>query len=440
MADAFPFRAPRTDGGESATTALGHTWDAWVEHQALPEGVDPAVLTTLDRLHTLGVSPEPAPDFVARLRRELLTPAVGPPVAAFPQPVSANGHAGDVCVALLPIVVPVQRSRRWPGLLATAALLVLTLLGSLLANGGLRSAMLHRPPAMVPAPDSERPLLPPGVTSDSPLMRALIEQFPADPPVWIDLSRITLAPGASEQTGSARDSGVGPQLFRIEAGQVTVVANGPVQITRYRTDAEMDSATSIVSPQTASVLDVGDQVFAPSGVTLQRRNDGAAPATLLTFEITADGEGLSQPGVTSAFGMPYGRMSAVPLPAEASVRRITIAPGDGLPVAALPGLRLVYVETGALELRYRGENTLTAGETPFAATTLRAGNGTGDFGPTPEQAMLTNDGDVPATIIAATVAMADPAETRGEKTVRDGLTQAPEDPLTAGIATKPILD
>ena len=160
---------------------------------------------------------------------------------------------------------------------------------------------------------------------------------------------------------------------------------------------------------TAVVLEVGDQLYAPSGVSLRRSNEGSTPATLLDFSIGTVGDiwtGVSvasalPTGVTYDIGLPWKLLTTLPaVPAEATVHRLTLAPGAELAVRDLPGLELVSVEAGDLDLVFDKGGTLS---TPERVRRLSAGNGTDVFGRTPERAVLANRGTEPLVLLTASV-------------------------------------
>ena len=170
------------------------------------------------------------------------------------------------------------------------------------------------------------------------------------------------------------------------------------------------------------VLHMGDQLYAPNGVSFRRRNDGPTPATTLDFSLGTGGApsaGTALPGgVTADSGLPSKQPSAYPaVPAEATVHRLTLAPGDELAVRDLAGLEQVYVESGALNLVYaRPESP----ESPERAVTIWAGSGTETFGPTPDRAVLANRGAEPLVILAASVVPAGAREPAPQEPWSDG--------------------
>jgi hypothetical protein len=217
------------------------------------------------------------------------------------------------------------------------------------------------------------------------------------------LHRFQLAPGAEQPVGNQEDIGVGLDLFTVEAGQVTVESQASVLVTR--SGANPEAAPDPVPPGIAIVLEVGDQLYAPSGTSFFRRNDGSVPAKVLDFSISSVGDlfrtAALPSGVTGDFAYPYRFLSTFPIvPAEATVHQLTLAPGAELAIRDLPGLELVYVEAGTLDLVFDKGGTLS---TPERVRTISAGAGTETFGRTPERAVLANRGTESVVILAASV-------------------------------------
>jgi hypothetical protein len=309
---------------------------------------------------------------------------------------------------------------------ATAALLVLSLVGGFVALGGSQRLMSsdQRPliiPAIDRAPESVRPS---EAVTDDIVLRATWEtlgQMPSSRAQHqLALGRSRLAPGAVQSVGSQEDTGVGLYMFTVEAGQVTVEADAPVLVTRA--EANQETAPSPVSPGTAIVLEVGDQLYAPSGVSFRRRNDGSTPAILLDFSLSSVGDNYfdrTMPsGVTDDAGFLSKLLTTFPaVPAEATVHHRTLAPGAELALRDLPGLELVYVESGTLDLVIDKGGTLG---TPEQVRTLSAGNGTDAFGRTPDRAVLANRGDEPLVILTASVVPANASQPSAPATWSDG--------------------
>jgi hypothetical protein len=340
---------------------------------------------------------------------EVMAMAIAPPlpVPVLPRP-SRNHATVDASTAWLTPSVSPSRARL-PQLgahLALAALVLLTLIGGFVAfRRSLPPMGPEQRGVLIPAIDSTPATeLPSGVIADDILVRATLEQMP--PPegrLQLALYRSRLAPGAVEPAGSQADTGVGNDLCTIELGQVTVEADAPVFLTRAVADPA--ATPSPVPTGTPIVLDVGDQFLAPSGVTFRRRNDGLASAAMLCFSMGTYGDSAriwsSPPGVTYAHGLPFKLLSAFPaVPVEATVHRLMLSPGAELAIRDLPGLALVYVEAGTLDLVYAKAETPATPERTF---TIRAGSGTDTFGRTPDQAVLANRSGEPLVILTASV-------------------------------------
>jgi hypothetical protein len=394
----------------TADDRLNDRLDAIVTGEPTPPALDPAVDAAVARFFAADDAPGPPPGLADRIWDELLeqdrfaelvpqTPSI-PAVrvgrqtpGALPAPLARGGTFHP----------------RWTlAQLATAALVLLTVVSGFVAlQGSLRMTGPRQPGVIIPAIDRSS-AIPPEGSSHEVLLRATLEQMPpAGGTHQLAMYRVQLAPGTTEHAGSQADTGVGHDLFTVEAGQVTVDADGPVILTRAV--AGPAATPTSVPPGTAVVLDVGDQLLAPSGVTFRRRNDDSTPATLLGYSFGNIGESVhtwSNPaGVTYVHGFPFTLPSEFPaLPAEVTVRRLTLAPGAELAVRDLHGLELVYVEAGALDLVYAKAETPA---TPERAFTIRAGSGTETFGRTPEKALLANRGAEPLVLLTASVVPSD---------------------------------
>ncbi|MFL5761971.1 MAG: PQQ-binding-like beta-propeller repeat protein [Thermomicrobiales bacterium] len=121
---------------------LEQTLDAWWDEDGHSAG-DPeplrADIATVQYLSTRHIAPNPDPAFVRRLRSELVSNGVIPNgVTAMPIDFHANGVNPPVSTRVIRRFWPEQRRRLW-GLaeLATAAVLVVTLLGITFGNGPL---------------------------------------------------------------------------------------------------------------------------------------------------------------------------------------------------------------------------------------------------------------------------------------------------------------
>lgn len=392
-----------------AADRLNDHLDAVMTGNATPShDIEASLAVTVERFFAADDAPAPAPGLADHLWEELMNHHTATVAHVSGISALASGRKGWAPLRI-GSATPRHNGPSAIAYLATAALLVLTLIAGFAALRG--SPQLMGPdqrPLIVPAIDStpER-VLPADAITDDIVLRATLEtlgQMPSSRAQHeLALSRYRLAPGAVQPVGSQEDTGVGLDLFTVEAGQLTVDADAPVLVTRV--DADPAAAPSPVPLGTVIVLDVGDQLYAPSGVSFRRRNEGSAPAVLLEFSISSVGDNYFDwklpAGVTSDAGFPFKLLSTFPaVPAEATVNRRTLEPGAELAVRDLPGLELVYVEAGTLDLVFDKEGALG---TPERVRTLSAGLGTDVFGRTPDRAVLANRGTEPLVLLTASV-------------------------------------
>lgn len=402
--------------------ALSAYWDSRADNDAAADaGAADGLVTVVDRLHASDTTPALLPEQRQAIWQEIMaTQAMGPgpQSQATHRPLGFHGSAPELPRPHPTGIPRWSRLRARPGWvvgqLAAAALLLLTLVGSFLAFGLGRPERQDKAAVFIPAiSGTPGTALPSGVNADVILLRATLERMPSlGGTHQLALYRNRLAPGAEEPVGSQADTGVGNELCTIESGQVTVEADAPVLLTRAV--ANPVAAPSLVEPGTALVLDVGDQLLAPSGVTFRRRNEGLTTATILCFSIGTYGDSAriwaKPPGVTYVHGLPFKLLSTFPpVPAEATVHRLTLAPGAELAIRDLPGLELVYVEAGTLDLVYAKAETPA---TPERAFTIQAGSGTDTFGRSPERAVLANRGTEPLVLLTALVVPTSAGEAR----------------------------
>jgi sugar lactone lactonase YvrE len=142
-----------------AADRLNDCLDAMAAGAAQPCGFDRAVGATAERFFAADDAPPPPPGLADRIWDDLTAPTATGPLAPHPPvaPPGRNGHRlGHDAPSMLPRRSPTVR--RWAlGYLATAALVALVLLGSvlLLVPGRLAPQRPNVAPAIVPAPISE---------------------------------------------------------------------------------------------------------------------------------------------------------------------------------------------------------------------------------------------------------------------------------------------
>ena len=391
---------PRPEPYEPRDVAddLSEGWDALLQDESVH--ATPAAAALLDvarQLHLADTTPALSAPQRAQIWQDLLREQACHEQALEPR---ANGHESTRRprpeVSLVPTPLAEERTRptprtRWGRVtLAAAALVLLTLVGGLLAQYLPRHlGEQQEAPAIIPAIDRE-------VESRVVMAGQVTAWPPTDPPYWMSLQRVTLDPGVEEDPGTPTTISVGPTLFLVELGQVTVEADGPVHVTRGSRDAQGPPA--VVPAGTPIVLDPGDHLVASSGISLHRRNAGTTPVTLLDFRIG---------NVEQVHRVSTGRYQRLlpdkvlntlpPAPAHVAITRIQLQPGSHLLVSDLPGLHMLYVETGTLDLM--GARRLGDLE-PESWKTLLAGNGLAHFETT---TALANRSPEPVSVLIATI-------------------------------------
>jgi mannose-6-phosphate isomerase-like protein (cupin superfamily) len=350
----MPSHQPR----RQAEAQISRTWDAIARGIAPedPESSDPTFIETMRRLRELGEQPRPDPTFADRLEDDLMR-AMTSNLALLPPLVTPTDVPNGRLSLISPLTqLPNLRSsrRRWAlAQLATAALVLLTLLGSFVAlRAPLRFTDPDTRPAIIPAMDDNamvsavgtpaRERLPSGM-ADTILMQGTFDALPSKAN-WAGIQRITLAPGAEWALGKRENEGEGPILYFVESGALTVNADDPIYVTRAGEDH-----AGPVAPGTDVVLRAGDQGFAPSSVTSRWRNDGSTPVVILDAGITAYTWSRLPDGVTQLQLIGEWPFEPPQPPVMVTLRRVTLQPSDELLVDALPGLELLYVESGRLE-------------------------------------------------------------------------------------------
>jgi hypothetical protein len=281
-----------------------------------------------------------------------------------------------------------QRGRWALSLLATAALVLLALAGSLLVLQGTRPA-LDQPTESLYLPANSSAITPVLV------MAATAETWPkANPLLWASLQRITIDRGETE--AAVRAVGDAAVLFTIEAGHLTVDASGPVTVTRGSDDRRDAPVTE--TADTPIQLKVGDTLFTPAGVTMSRSNVGSEPVVMLELRI-AELEQTHRPENVHYLRLISDKVLNIPpvTPAELAVQRLELLPGESLAIGELPGLQMLVVESGSLELLggYQLGNQSATG-----SDTVTAGNGQSHFDTTTG---LANRGAEPTVFLAVTI-------------------------------------
>jgi hypothetical protein len=257
-------------------------------------------------------------------------------------------------------------------LLATAALIALTLAAGFVAIGGIgRNATRPDKPQGIPVlTGTPAPTLPPGVTGAQTIFQQRLDAIPVDASCPL-VERETLQPGGTWTMGSIPPAYRGPTVYRVESGSIAVTANGVVQLTRAG-----GAAATEVRAGTPTTLAVGDRYFTATDVVTQWRNPGAAPAVVLyagvvTPSMSENGVGATEDNIVDICPIKLPPTLLGANAALLTVRRFTLAPGAAMPNPPGAGLSFLTVERGTLTVVWAN---VDAPATP-AGTRVFAGGG-----------------------------------------------------------------
>jgi hypothetical protein len=253
--------------------------------------------------------------------------------------------------------------------LATAALLLLTLLAGFAALRGQYTGGSDERGIGIPAPESPSGALAPGLRAETILLQETFDEVPRLAS-WVGLERVTLAPGAEWTRGRNQDLGEGPLLFGIESGSLTLKAEGPMTVTRS------GGAPATVAAGTEVVLNPHDRGFTPSGVVSRWSNTGAVPVSVVDAGITTSGTGWGRIPADIIYDelVAEYQFRAQTMPLAATVHRVSLKPGETLSVDAVAGLEMLWVESGNLVALDRAEAETSAAPFAFDKGTKEAGN------------------------------------------------------------------
>ena len=415
----MPSHQSRRQAEEQASQA----WDA-IARGIAPDSAasDPTLIETMRRLQALGEQPRPDPVFSDRLEDEL-TRAMTSNLALMPSARTlANVPNGRLTLLSPPPPLPrlEPSRRRWAlAQLATAALVLLSLLGSFVVFRGPLRLMTHdEQPAVIPAIDAsstvpvvgtpmgERPAS--GMT-DMILLQGTFTEIPRDAS-WAGLERATLQPGATRALGKHENEGEGPMIYRVESGKLVINADGPITITRAG-----ETTSTTIPPRTDVVLGVDDEGFTPSGVTSLWRNEGSIPAVVLDAAITTFGAGPNSGGLVDSHGLnliefvEQWPITAPATPVTVTAHRLTLAPGDRIVPSQYRGLAGFYVVGGPLRViddPGSGSRPQTF-DVPDGNGRVFGGSG---YKSVPTTWTLENAGGDPISLLMLTITSANPLE------------------------------
>ena len=319
--------AERRDGD-----ALERTWDAVRHGEAPPADVEPWLVETLQGVHARDHVPPLDPVFVQDLREELLTVVTVPNTASVDKLRMPNGRAIHLPSSTAWSAGPRgSKAGRWAlGQLATAAIVLLTLVGSLFAFGPGRPA--QRDTAVFLPAISGTPATPEAMATET-LLDAMTGALP-DASGIIVFKRLTfLQPSPKPLVVLPL---TGPVFLWVESGELTATVAGVdhqlAQGDRFSPDAPQ---------QEIELRDTGDGkavaflVYLQSGPELPFPRDAAVH----NLEVLIDGE------TEAGLGCPCRLL----------LERLTLPPGSVLPPQEASPLTWFALGKGVLGLTLEGE-------------------------------------------------------------------------------------
>ncbi|HEU5433031.1 MAG TPA: hypothetical protein VFU81_15295 [Thermomicrobiales bacterium] len=323
-----------------AIDRLARFWEAFAAEGAvsssLPDDLDPALVATVRELHARDDARLPDPAFVNRLERSLLRVIAETPRAAPALATVSGGRIWSMPDARTPAGRRMRCARRpWPvSQLAAAAMLLLTLgfgYVSLRATG--TADRDGRFPAIV---STSGPATPDGVSAPVHVLRLTLTRSFGKSQSGLGVWRSTFPPGAYDREIGRPDM-AGDQIFFVESGTITarlVAGDQPPETL----GTGLDGAPVVTTPEAGGQLkiDAGQAALLPGGTTVELRNDGAAPASLLWILVNWTTQSDTN-GVT--WNSPGSGAATLPAPpVTLTLDRATLAPNAKIAAAPPPAI------------------------------------------------------------------------------------------------------
>lgn len=307
-------------------------WESIRQDKAPPDGLDPGLIEALRAIHARDDVPPLDPEFVQELREELVTastPFMNPPDAL---PFSPNGRKDATpWINRWPAEPRTPRSRgRELGHLATAALVLLSLIGGMIAVGLQQSNWFARNPATLPAINGA-PAIAEGVTIDT-LLDTTTGALPPGPGIII-FKRLTFQPSTKPLVVLPL---TGPVFLLVQSGDLTVTEAGKTHAL-----AAGDQFSPLAPNQELEVRSMGAEEAVALLVYLQNGPDLPFPrdSAVHTVEVLISHD--TEPGIDC--------------PCRIQLDRITITPGSTLPDLVANPRAWFIVDSGIVGLTLEGE-------------------------------------------------------------------------------------
>lgn len=199
----------------------------------------------------------------------------------------------------------------------------------------------------------------------------LVARTGVEPPEeynWIAAERFTIAPGAGLATGTREDTGYGPLLLLVESGSVRFIADGEAMLQETKAAVE-----TVLPAGTVVELHEGARIFTPIGVGATWSNSGSGEARLIGISAVRTNSDMSEPGqagVTNDSPM-YRTTPLGPGRLDVRLDRITLQPGAAIAGSPAAGMRMIAVESGAIEVTWaKPDEPGVATGKPFAVASV----------------------------------------------------------------------
>jgi hypothetical protein len=328
-----------TTDDREAIDRLDAYLDALAAGRPVPDNaVDPEWRVIDRQFRALDRAPTPPPAFAARLLEDLVPAHVRPSPRGPRSLPHANGRVSLPGWDAPPALPP--SARRWvPAHLATAALLLLIVVGGFFAFGPGRPGRQGQLPAVLPVmsgtPEAQEPV----VTET--LLQATVAAMPAGAAgIWVN--SYVMQPGAISPYDRVHGPVVrGSIVYTVEHGTVTITLG-----------------------DTSRMLSAGDtwSVLTQTGSAIE--NTGSDEAHLVFVElidtVASSGSGNANgPFIDGMSGSWDTWIEASPNlpggPGQMVLQRVTLAPGAALPTYTESGLDWLGISAGRLTVRLEGE-------------------------------------------------------------------------------------
>jgi hypothetical protein len=327
------------------------------EQPTVEAGLTPEEMAVVHLFHQAGTAPLPGcspeaawPRILARIEGTNVAkqhPVTLPHTPSISSPTMLpNGHAVGRPVPSRRIT-PARSAGRWAwGQWGTAALLLLTLVTSVVVFGRVRNAPPERSaslPAVVTTPTPEAPL--------EILFSAMLpaEMVPAEPgDRTFNAWHATLDPGARVPiTGQIP----GPLITHVVVGELTLRVDGPLEI--YRSGNGW-SQVETVPPGTEVVLALGDTAVYAYETPAEYANLGTSPVHVVGGDLGVGVvPGAPMPLTFVDYGEKYPLSALPPGPVQVTLVRATLAPDGTVPAPPSGSLVLAVGATEGISI---GEN------------------------------------------------------------------------------------